>query len=46
LVHVQLANIIVKELSPELQLATARSAMMLFSGNKNSALAEEPSIGL
>jgi hypothetical protein len=46
LAHVQPCNIIVKQLSPELKLAAARSAMMLFSGNKNSALAEEPSIGL
>jgi hypothetical protein len=42
-----LANIIVKEFVTAVEArAAARSAMMLFSRRKNSARAEEPSIGL
>jgi hypothetical protein len=42
-----LAKIIVKEFVTGIEArAAARSAMMLFSGRKNSARPEEPSIGL
>jgi hypothetical protein len=46
LVHVQPVNVRVKESVTGMKLAAARSATMLFSGSKNSSLAEELAIGL
>jgi hypothetical protein len=41
-----LANVVGKEFVTAMEAAAARSAMTLFFGRKNNALAEESSIGL